>query len=283
MGLYAANGSRIATYGTEICRPTFDLRRNFPWRFILADVTTPILGANFLKHYGLIVDLRGECLIDKMTNIKARGQINLIAEGLFGLNAFSGSNDYGGLLSEYSDVTRPRLPNQEVKHNVKHTIKVEGPPCNSKFRRLPPHKLEALRKELKLFLELGYIKPSKSPYSSPVHLATKTLQNGDIKYRLVSAVAEYPKPDTVQKLRRFLALVNYHRRFLPHAAEAQLPLRKLITDKTPIIWNSEADAAFQECKRSLTEATALDYYDPNAQLSLMVEPEPCCSNDRKTP
>ncbi|XP_021694279.1 uncharacterized protein LOC110674303 [Aedes aegypti] len=211
-----------------------------------------------------------------MTNIKARGQINLITGGLFGLKTYSCSSDYGGLLSEFSDVTRPRLPKQEVKHGVKHSIKVDGPPCHSKFRRLPPHKLEALRKELKLFLELGYIQPSKSPYSSPVHLATKTLQNGDVKYRLVRAVAEYPKPDTVQKLRRFLALVNYYRRFLPHAAEAEIPLRKLMpsnkkNDKTPILWNDEAEDAFQKCKHRLVEATKLDYYDPDAQLSLMVD------------
>lgn len=130
------------------------------------------------------MDLRGECLIDKTTNIKAHGQINAVA-GLFGLKTFAHDSDYGDLLSEFSDVTRPRLPNQEVKHHVKHTIKIEGPPCHSKFRRLPPHKLEALRKEIQLFLELGFIQPSKSPYSSPVHLAEKMLQNGEVKYRLV--------------------------------------------------------------------------------------------------
>nr|XP_029732873.1 uncharacterized protein LOC115268838 [Aedes albopictus] len=277
MNLYAANGSRIATYGTEIYKPTFDLRRCFPWRFIIADVTSPILGADFLKHYGLLVDLQGECLIDKMTSIKAHGQISVVAEGLFGLKTYSRNSDYGGLLSEFSDVTRPRFPRQEVKHGVKHTIKVDGPPCHSKFRRLPPHKLEALRKELKLFLELGYIRSSKSPYSSPVHLATKTLQNGDVKFRLVvQAVANFPKPDTVQKLRRFLALVNYYRRFLSHASEVEIPLRKLIpsnrkNDNTPIVWTAEAEAAFEKCKRCLVEATELDYYDPEAQLSLMVD------------
>ncbi|XP_062558370.1 uncharacterized protein LOC134223241 [Armigeres subalbatus] len=211
-----------------------------------------------------------------MTNIKAHGQINVVAEGLFGLKTYSRNSDYGGLLSEFSDVTRPRFPRQEVKHGVKHTIKVDGPPCHSKFRRLPPHKLEALRKELKLFLELGYIRSSKSPYSSPVHLATKTLQNDDVKFRLVQAVANFPKPDTVQKLRRFLALVNYYRRFLPHAAEAEIPLRKLIpsnrkNDNTPIVWTAEAEAAFQKCKRCLVEATELDYYDSEAQLSLRVD------------
>ena len=171
--LYAANGSRISTFGTEICKPSFGLRRNFPWRFLLADVTSPILGADFLKHYDMMVDLRGECLIDKTTNMRARGHLNSIVDGLFGLKTFHCSNDYSGLLSQYSDVTRPRLPYQEVRHNVKHVIQINGPPCHSKFRRLPPHKLGALRRELKLFMELGYIRPSKSPYSSPVHLATK--------------------------------------------------------------------------------------------------------------
>jgi hypothetical protein len=34
------------------------LRRDFTWRFIIADVTQPIIGADFLSHYGLFVNLR---------------------------------------------------------------------------------------------------------------------------------------------------------------------------------------------------------------------------------
>lgn len=113
-------------------------------------------------------------------------------------------------MSSLTSLDRARLlPKQEVRHGVKHTIKTEGPPCHSKFRRLSPRKLKALRKELELFFE----PPSKSPYSSPVYLAQKIRQKGDVKYRLVgdynclndSTVADrYPLPhiyDICQTLR----------------------------------------------------------------------------------
>lgn len=29
-----------------------------PWIFIVADVQKPILGANFLRHFGLLVDMK---------------------------------------------------------------------------------------------------------------------------------------------------------------------------------------------------------------------------------
>ncbi|GFX29192.1 retrovirus-related Pol polyprotein from transposon 297 [Trichonephila clavipes] len=36
----------------------------------------------------------------------------------------------------------------------------------------------------------------------------------------VEAITNFPKPDTISQLRRFLAMLNFYRRFLPHAAEA---------------------------------------------------------------
>jgi len=49
--LYAANGSVIPTYGTKTMQPNLNLRREFPWHFIIADVLQPIIGADFLAHY----------------------------------------------------------------------------------------------------------------------------------------------------------------------------------------------------------------------------------------
>src|SRR5215469_16897810 len=40
------------------------LRRTFPWVFTIADVSQTIIGADFLKHFDLLVDLRRQCLID---------------------------------------------------------------------------------------------------------------------------------------------------------------------------------------------------------------------------
>jgi hypothetical protein len=55
--LSAANGSRIATYGFVTLNLDFGLRRVFVWNFVIADVDRPIIGADFLSFYGLIVDI----------------------------------------------------------------------------------------------------------------------------------------------------------------------------------------------------------------------------------
>lgn len=60
--LYAANGSPIQTYGTKNLVLKLKLRRPYSWTFILAAVKQPILGADFLKHYRLLVS--GHRLID---------------------------------------------------------------------------------------------------------------------------------------------------------------------------------------------------------------------------
>ena len=49
--LQAVNNTSIATYGTQLRTLNIGLRCKFQWIFIIADVKTPILGADFLRHY----------------------------------------------------------------------------------------------------------------------------------------------------------------------------------------------------------------------------------------
>ncbi|KOC61824.1 hypothetical protein WH47_06162 [Habropoda laboriosa] len=66
--LSAANGTPIATYGTKTLTLNLGLRRDFTWRFVVADVSKPIIGADFLAHYGLLVDIRNQRLIDQFNS-----------------------------------------------------------------------------------------------------------------------------------------------------------------------------------------------------------------------
>lgn len=45
--LYAANGSRVNAYGSRIINLNLGLRRSFSWKFIIADVSMPMIGADF--------------------------------------------------------------------------------------------------------------------------------------------------------------------------------------------------------------------------------------------
>jgi hypothetical protein len=62
--LCAANGTTIPTYGWLPLSLTLGLRREFTWRFVVANVTYPLIGADFLSHCGLLADCRNNRLLD---------------------------------------------------------------------------------------------------------------------------------------------------------------------------------------------------------------------------
>lgn len=56
--LYATNGTPIKVIGEQIIKPNLSLGREFCWLFVVAAVTSPIIGADFIRHYDLRIDLR---------------------------------------------------------------------------------------------------------------------------------------------------------------------------------------------------------------------------------
>ena len=54
--LVAANGSRILTYGYKSLRLFFS-GSIIQWQFIIADVSIPLIGADFLSRFRLLVDV----------------------------------------------------------------------------------------------------------------------------------------------------------------------------------------------------------------------------------
>ncbi|GJQ86702.1 hypothetical protein Trydic_g294 [Trypoxylus dichotomus] len=71
--LYAANGTNIRTYGEKLLNLNLSLRRALDWPFVIANVSTPILGANFLSHFGLLLDICDACLRDAITQLQVNG------------------------------------------------------------------------------------------------------------------------------------------------------------------------------------------------------------------
>ena len=62
--LQAANSTPITTYGSRSLTLDLGLWRTFRWIFTVADVTIPILGADFLCHFVLVVDMGNHSLSD---------------------------------------------------------------------------------------------------------------------------------------------------------------------------------------------------------------------------
>lgn len=48
------------------------LRRIFTWKFVIADVYIPILGADVLSHYNLSVNMHNQILSNNLTDVKVK-------------------------------------------------------------------------------------------------------------------------------------------------------------------------------------------------------------------
>ena len=426
--LVAANNTPINVYGHQRCTVDFGLKRKYQWNFCIADVEQAIIGADFIVHYGILVDLKNKQLTDE----KTRKTIIASLDSSKPQEVSSIKYNFTKILNDFPELTG-LAPNRMTSHNVKHHIPTKGTPVAEPCRRLAADKYEAVKKEIEFLLAQKMIRPSSSPWASPIHCTKKAngewrvcgdyrrlnkkttpdrystphihdcitnqthskkvfskidfkrayhqipvapediqktaiitpfglyeflvMQFGlcaaaqtfqrfmdevfrgldfvivyidDIlvfsrtpeeheqhlrmvlerlrKYGLiinvnkcvfgasemhflgqkidangvsplpekVEAVSKFPTPKTIHDVQRFLGMINFYRRFIPHAAMIQAPLCRLThgskkKDQTPVNFTEVEARAFDECKRSLAEATLLAHPVPNAKIRLVTD------------
>ena len=179
--LSAANGSSIRTYGQKMVVLNLGLRRDIRWPFIIADIYAPIIGADLLRHYGLIIDLKECTLYDSLTALAVRGSLcSVSVHGVTVPIQVNSSGDpegvaYAGLVQAYADITRPKMMVvPDVDTPVAHCIVTTGPPVYERPRRLLGAKLKAARKHFNHLLQQGVIRPSNSQWSTPLHMVPKS-------------------------------------------------------------------------------------------------------------
>ncbi|KRY42307.1 Retrovirus-related Pol polyprotein from transposon opus [Trichinella spiralis] len=89
----------------------------------------------------------------------------------------------------------------------------------------------------------------------------------------VQAVKAFPAPKTGRELRRFLGMVNFYRRFLPHITTTLAPLDAIASAAASmkITLTHDQLQAFSAAKDALTNATMLHHPQPTADYALMVD------------
>ena len=170
--LRAANGSLIRVYGEREITVYLN-NRPFRWTFSVADVTEAIIGADFLGHYGWLIDLANHRLFQagSFASVPARSALGN-SPGINSLTA-QPPPDISKLLSSFPQLTTLTFSANTVRHGVQLHIPTTGPPVHAKVRRLEPEKFRIAREAFRTMEGLGIVQCSSSAWSSPLHMVRK--------------------------------------------------------------------------------------------------------------
>lgn len=174
--LKSASGEEIKCYGeTRMEVSLKQLRRTFEWCFVVADTTCPLLGIDFLTHFGIVIDCKNKFLIDSTTNRKEC--VSFVDYCVQQINVNKTNclpNEIENLIRKYPSINSPRNSKATVNPKIFHKIDTNNKqPVFCKRRNLAPDKLSVAKAEFKSLMSAGIIRPSKSPWSSPLHLVPK--------------------------------------------------------------------------------------------------------------
>ena len=185
--LRGAGGWNIACWGRENRTVQFG-GRDFTWCFLKAAVKFPLIGADFLRSYKLLVDLEGENLTSKKSGYKI-STTAVPSAGLFASvcspayvpaapadkqpSLHQSHGPFPKLLAHFADVCNSSKMLPAATHTVLHEINTSGHPVASKYRRLDADKLAAAKEEFRSLEKQGIIRRSCSSWASPLYMVKK--------------------------------------------------------------------------------------------------------------
>ena len=85
----------------------------------------------------------------------------------------------------------------------------------------------------------------------------------------VSAIRDYPSPESVTQVRQFLGMISYYRRFIEGFAKVASPLHSLTRKDCSFVWTTECQESFDTLKEKLISAPVLVY--PNFSKPFVLE------------
>jgi cleavage and polyadenylation specificity factor subunit 1 len=138
----------------------------------MADVTHPLIGVDFLSHFGLLVDCRNNRLLDGVTSLSAPAQA--ASSQIPSVKNITGGIPNDSLLAEFQDLIHPAGVQGEVHHSTVHHIgMIPGSSVTCRPRRLAPERLAIAKAEFDAILRDGTARRTESSWSSAIHIVPK--------------------------------------------------------------------------------------------------------------
>ena len=157
------------------CHSTSVCVRNFSFVFVIADVSTALLGTNFLDTFDLKVDVRRSRLEDHATGLCIQGRLSACSPLDLRICHPPSGPSFADLLNHYPQLLHSSSSSSEVRHDIVHHIRTSGLLVFTRPRRLGSKKLATAKAKFEHMLQLGIIRPSESSWATPLHMVPKSM------------------------------------------------------------------------------------------------------------
>ena len=125
----------------------------------------------------------------------------------------------------------------------------------------------ARSRNLKLNKEKSQIKQRQVTYLG--HILSEERIKPDPKK--IQAITDMKSPTNKEELQRFLGMVTYLSKFIPHFSEMSTPLRILLEKNTEWHWDTQQAQAFGHLKDMVTSHPTLSYFDPTKPTKISAD------------